>query len=193
MKKLFMIAVCFAAMTSIYAQTVQFGIKGGVNIADMKVDDGTDLDARGSFHVGGLAHIHVSRQFAVQPEIYYSGQGAKEPGAVYRFNYLNVPVLLQYMTGGGFRLQTGPQLGILLSAKDEDPGEGITYDVKNSLNDVDFAWSFGAGYKFPGSGFGIDARYNLGITNISESEVTEYRNRVFQVGLFYQFMNHGRR
>jgi hypothetical protein len=33
-----------------------------------------------------------------------------------RLNYINVPVL-QYMFGDGFRLQTGPQLGILTNAK----------------------------------------------------------------------------
>jgi hypothetical protein len=189
MKKLLMVAICFAASGIMYAQTVQFGVKAGVNVADLKDEADVDYKSRASFNAGALAHIHITRHFALQPEIYYSAQGGKFQGRVYRYNYLNIPLLLQYMTNGGFRLQTGPQLGVLLSAKDEEESDGESVDVKHALNDIDFAWSFGAGYLFPGTGLGIDARYNLGLTNIRESGPLFLKNRVISIGLFYQFMN----
>src|SRR6476660_6239978 len=113
MKKLFMIAVCVTASGFLFAQPpdVHFGLKGGVNIASLNVENGVDFNSRASLYIGGLAHIHVSPHFAVQPELYYSGQGGKDGGETVRLGYLNIPVLLQYMAGNGFRLQTGPQLG----------------------------------------------------------------------------------
>jgi len=97
-------------------------------------------------------------------------------------------LLAQYMTNDGFRLQTGPQLGLLTSAKSEF-GD-VEFDTKDDMSSVDFSWIFGAGYLFP-SGFGIDAQYNHGISNISDDESFGARNRVFQFGVFYQFM-HGK-
>lgn len=88
----------------------------------------------------------------------------------------------------GFRLQTGPQLGFLTTAKTKS-GD-LEVNRKDELSSIDFSWAFGASYLCR-QGLGIDARYNLGINNISEDNDFEAKNRVFQVGLFYQFM-HGR-
>jgi hypothetical protein len=109
----------------------------------------------------------------------YSGQGATYSGDEIKLSYINVPVIGQYMFGEGFRIQTGPQFGFLVGAKSGDN------DVKDNFNGFDLSWSFGAGYITP-SGFGVDARYNLGLTDISESN-TNVKNSVWQLGLFYQF------
>jgi hypothetical protein len=104
-----------------------------------------------------------------------------------KLNYINVPVLLQYMFDQGFRLETGPQVGFLVTAKRKTGN--IEVDRAAAYSSVDFSWAFGAGYLFP-CGLGVDARYNLGINDIDESSIYETRNRVFQAGLFYQFMHH---
>src|SRR4029077_2049019 len=127
-----------------------------------------------------------SAHVAVQPELFFSGQGGKDGGEVVRLGYLNIPLLLQYMAGNGFRLQTGPQLGILLKAEDEV--DNVTINIKDNLKAVDFSWAFGASYKFPNCGMGVDARYNLGISNISDGGPNNMQNRVLSLGLFYQFM-----
>jgi hypothetical protein len=167
-----------------------FGLKAGLNISSLDVKDGVDFDSKAGFHIGGLAHVHLSPHFGVQPEIVYSEQGGKDGDDKWKINYLNVPVLFQYMTGGGLRLQTGPQLGFAVSSKIKsgDFEQNINDDVKT----VDVSWSLGASYLFP-EAIGIDARYNIGLTNVNEAETPEVRNRVFQVGLFYQFMNTSRR
>jgi hypothetical protein len=87
------------------------------------------------------------------------------------------------MFDNGFRLETGPQLGFLASAK-SDVGNMET-DVKDDYTSADVAWSFGIGFLSEG-GFGVDARYNLGLTDISKDEAG-IKNNVFQVGIFYQF------
>jgi len=189
MKKIFcsVSAVILIAYVAASQQT-HFGIKAGVNFSSVAVNDGADYEGKTGVHLGGLAHIHINPHFALQPELVFSMQGGQDDAenTKLKLNYVNIPLLAQYMTADGFRLQTGPQLGILTSAKQKF-GD-VEVDAGDDVSTVDFSWAFGAGYLFH-SGFGIDARYNLGISNISDNESFEARNRVFQLGLFYQFMH----
>lgn len=184
MKKLSLFSVGLLFTLFTYAQRTQLGLKGGVNIADYN-DDINTKGARTGYFIGGLAHIHLTPELALQPEVVYSAQGAKFSSGTDKIDYINIPVLLQYMFQGGFRLQTGPQLGILASAKFEN-NSGTESSRKNIVKSSDFGWSFGAGYLTP-SGLGIDARYNLGISNIRKPNDFEEKNRVWQLGIFYQF------
>lgn len=165
---------------------VNIGIKGGLNVFNIHHDDNTSFDPRIGFNVGVLGHIHVAKQWALQPELQFSAQGAKsaDGNVETKLNYLNVPVLLQYMWDNGFRLQAGPQAGFLLSAKSE--ANNTSTDIKDDFKPIDLGVSFGAGYIHPATGLGIDARYNLGLSDISESAVKS-TNRGFQLGLFYVF------
>jgi hypothetical protein len=86
----------------------------------------------------------------------------------------------------GFRLQTGPQVGFMVSA--EQKIGDVEIDISDNFSTIDFSWVFGAGYLFE-SGFGLDLRYNLGINDIGDVNNFEARNRVFQAGVFYQFMH----
>src|SRR5678815_2106775 len=142
-----------------------FGLKAGLNISSLDVKDGVDFDSKAGFHIGGLAHIHLSPHFGVQPEIVYSEQGGKDGEDKWSINYLNIPVLFQYMTGSGFRLQTGPQLGFAVSSKIKS-GD-VERNIKDDVNTVDVSWALGASYIFP-QAIGIDARYNLSLIHISE-------------------------
>jgi hypothetical protein len=163
-----------------------FGIKGGLNISSLDEKNGVDFNSKAGFYLGGLAHVHLSPHFAVQPELVYSQQGGKDGSDNWNINYINVPVLLQYMAGNGFRLETGPQVGFVVSSKIKT-GD-LEQNISNSVSKVDFSWALGASYQFP-EGVGIDARYNIGISNVDNAEDPIIRNRVFQLGLFYQFMN----
>ncbi|HEX7844934.1 MAG TPA: porin family protein [Chitinophagaceae bacterium] len=185
MKKIILAGVVLLLVNATFAQhSVEFGIKAGLNFANLKDDANSSTEVRTGWHAGGLAHIHINRQFAIQPELMYSSQGAEYPGNnKLKFNYVNIPVLGQYMFGEGFRLQTGPQFGILASTKLKS-GDAET-DVDDGFKALDFAWSFGTGYLSP-KGIGVDLRYNLGLSNISEPG-PDLKNRVWQLGVFYQF------
>ncbi|HEX6193995.1 MAG TPA: porin family protein [Chitinophagaceae bacterium] len=190
MKKLVLIfsATIFLTLSN-HAQQVHFGLKAGVNFAKLSQEPEADYEMKTGVHVGGLAHIHISDQFAVQPELMYSTQGTKFENLVAKRDYLNIPVLAQFMFGEGFRLQTGPQVGFLISAKNKN-GDTET-EVNDYLETVDFAWVIGTSYLFPG-GIGIDARYNHGLSDVYEDNTIKQNNRVFQVGLFYQFMHNNK-
>jgi hypothetical protein len=167
---------------------VNFGMRGGLNIASLSVKNGVDYSSRASFYLGLLARMRASSHFAIQPELYFSGQGGKSGSSTVKLSYLNIPVNLEYVSGTGLNLLTGPQLGILLIAKQKD--NNLEYDIKSSTKSIDFSWVFGASYQLPASPLGIELRYNLGLSNINEG-TTEVHNRVAQFGIYYLFTNSG--
>src|SRR5215216_4603292 len=118
MKKLILFAIAFFLLSAAKAQQVHFGVKGGVSVSQLDFDNNTSSDSRVGLHVGALAHIHTSsKSWAIQPELLYSMEGAQKVGnssSKFELNYLNLPVLVQYMFDNGFRLEAGPQIGFLL-------------------------------------------------------------------------------
>jgi len=147
--------------------------------------DNTTTDSKVGLHLGVLAHIHASKIWAIQPELLYSLEGAQKvgnPGVTYNLNYLNVPVLLQYMFNNGFRLEGGPQIGFLLNAKIKAGNVTVDY---NGFKSTAFSIPLGLGY-LTSSGVGLDARYVFGISNINDLKNPAIHSNVFQLGLFYQ-------
>lgn len=167
------------------AQSVNIGVKGGLNLYTISGDNDGSNSIKPSFNIGLLGHIHITDNFALQPELVFSGQGTKYSSngndLNLNLNYINVPLLFQYMYDNGFRLQAGPQIGFLVSA------EADGSDVKDNVNGIDLGIGLGASYVNPASGFGFDARYNHGLTNINENDATDSFNRGFQLGVFYLF------
>lgn len=185
MKKISLLVIAFCTVSVVFAQTSSFGLKGGLNLSKT-----TNNDYKPGFHVGGLAHLHMGRTWALQPELVYSSQGTKyDVGNTehkLKLDYLNVPFLFQYFAAPGVRLETGPQVGFLLNVSDKVGDIETGFFDKTDFKEVDASWAFGAGY-ISSSGLGVDARYNLGLTNINNVTTTSVKNSVFQIGLFYQF------
>lgn len=197
MKKLFFV-IALAAIGFISNAQVRFGGKLGGNFYTLGGDDveGSDIKSKIGFHFGFLANIPVSGHFSVQPELVYSIQGAKAENVNgvsgdrinFNLNYINVPVLLQFTSDGGFYGEFGPQVGFLMSAK-RDFKIGATsgdIDIKDDLKGIDFSLALGTGYKC-NNGFGAGARYNLGLSNLNDDNSGDLKNRGFQVGVFYMF------
>jgi hypothetical protein len=98
---------------------------------------------------------------------------------------LNIPLLLQY-NASGFIAETGPQIGFLMSAKAKADDDDV--DVKDFFESTNLSWAVGLGYQLPG-GIGINARYNLGLSNIAKTEDDDfkYKANTIQIGLSYSF------
>src|SRR5664279_5180247 len=109
MKKAVVLATTLCILLGSKAQQAHFGFKGGVNIAQLHFNDNAiSPDSKVGVNLGIFAHIHASKTWAIQPELLYSLEGAQKvgnSGTNYSLNYLNVPVLLQYMFSNGFRLE----------------------------------------------------------------------------------------
>ncbi len=181
--------VCLAGTAK--AQHASFGVKGGLNVYNIHHSNGTYYNPGPGVHAGVLSHIHLTDHFAVQPEIVFSTQGAKfrNPGTETRYNlsYVNVPVLAQYMFANGLRVQAGPQVGFLVHAVSR--ANNLKQPIRDDYNKVDFALSAGGSYLIPNSGLGFDARFNVGLSDISKNSPVNSTNRGFQAGIFYLFKN----
>ncbi|HVS95510.1 MAG TPA: porin family protein [Puia sp.] len=195
MKKLALIIIAGISFATAHAQ-FQFGAKAGVNLTNLSDAQGYSARTQASFNLGVFFKMPVARGLAVQPELYYSGQGDKfldgtgGSGADH-INYFNVPILLKFAHHSGFYVETGPQFGFLVSAK--TTYQDVTTDIKDQINSTDFAWVFGFGYKIPMSPVGIDFRYNAGLSNIANDNGPSVHNNVFQFGLTYVLFSSGRK
>ena len=187
-----MFLVLMAAGSAFVASAqIHFGVKAGYNLSNLSISPSeAGVKSKSDFSGGVFASIPLFSSCSLQPEILYSGQGAafSDSFATGKLNYgyLNVPVLFKYQHSSGLFAETGPQVGFLLSAKETSGGQSS--DAKSGTQSVDFSWAFGIGYKLP-MGFGIDARYNLGLTDVNKDSQSSgtVKNSVFQFGLFYMF------
>jgi long-subunit fatty acid transport protein len=193
MKKLFLFAALAIFGLSTTIAQVNFGAKAGVNFSDITGNEVDSFGGRTSFHLGAVAEIMVSDMFAVQPELIYSSQGSdydeSEFSGTVKLDYLNIPVMAKYYVAEGFSVEAGPQVGFLLSAKD-DYGDGEE-DIKDFVKGTDFGVNLGLGYKME-NGLNFGARYNLGLSdNLDvddfEAEGAEYKNSVIQISVGYFF------
>lgn len=192
MKKLFLLAaIAVFGFTNVNAQEISFGAKAGLNLASITGDDTDDLDGRTAFHFGVVAEIGISDKFSVQPELLYSGQGATESfegiDLDINFDYINLPVMAKFYVAEGFSLELGPQVGFLMSAKAK--AEGEEEDLKDFVKGTDFGANFGVGYKLE-SGLNFAARYNLGLSNLNDSEDSDdfkWNNSNIQISVGYFF------
>jgi len=188
MKKLALVLTVFTASIFGVNAQIQFGVKAGVNLAN--VTNATDSKTLVSFNGGALVKIPLTEALSLQPEVLYSAQGAKFDGGKINFNYINVPVLVTYTLPVGVFFQTGPQVGILMSAKEKEDG-GESTDVKDFTKSTDFSWAIGAGYLIPDVNLGFNLRYNLGLTKIGKDvngvNAFDGKNTVIQAGVFYMF------
>jgi hypothetical protein len=169
---------------------IKIGIKGGLNVSNVGGDDIENNAIRTSIHAGFVTEFIISDHFSVQPELLYSGQGfsKQEPDDFSRekLDYLLLPVLAKYYVAKNLSIETGPQVGYLLSAKSRtnDSNESI-----DELSKVDFSLDLGLGYELKNGVF-FQGRYNLGITNVNDgpdSSANKYTNSVFQfsVGILF--------
>lgn len=190
----------------------RFGIKGGVNLASLEIDDDTpatnfNTNSKTSFHVGVYGNIPIGGMFRFQPELLYLGGGSKVTGtplsgnqggtATYEadFDYLAVPLKIQLATKGGFFVEAGPQFAFLTTAR-QDNNTGTDPDIKDEgiVKKTDFALLGGIGY-LSRIGLGVHATYLHGLSNVFDRDNAgtanpiggEVSNRGVLIGLHYSF------
>lgn len=161
------------------AQMLKFGVKAGANFNSLDGDGAEGLDTYTSFHFGALLEVNVFENFAIQPELLYSSQGAKvneENIKDINFSYVTVPVLAKfYLITDKLSLEAGPQFSFLVNESVPDQFESKSFD---------FAAVGGLGFNFTENIF-AQARYVAGLTDTTKD--AEIKNRVIQISVGYRF------
>jgi hypothetical protein len=184
------IACSIAAPARAGAQEVTLGLKGGLNLSDLSVDDPAnpdlDFDNQIDFLAGAFAQFGIGRNFAVQPEVLYSQRGAKsrgiDPAIKLNLNYIEIPLLLMARLASRESpiyptLYAGPSVAFPTRCRVTEEGGG-SFDCDDPGADgaiqptkTDFGLVFGGGFEIIYSRLTVqlDARYNLGLTNLNDS------------------------
>lgn len=158
--------------------SLRVGIKGGLNVSNLYIEDVDDENARYGFHLGLYTQLFESDAFAIQPELLYSTKGNRTTYDVLGFqgdvkfnlNYLDIPVLAVFKLGDAAEIHLGPYFGYLISASSDIDGD---VDDFEELDRDDYkAWDYGlsGGVGFNAGPVQIGARYNYGLQKIADSD-----------------------
>jgi len=187
MKKLLLAMCLMGAVGFSFAQTVSFGIKGGVNFASLAASGGgfsVNSSNITGFHVGGVADIGIGKTFSLQPGILYTTKGASG----LTLGYIEVPVNLLYNSEAGsgkFFVGAGPYIGYGVSASNGNSfGSGA-----NDIAALDYGINTLVGYRFT-SGLTFSGGYGFGLANLDNDKTDNFtiKNNVtsISVGFFFQ-------
>ena len=183
------LALLFVLTSSVNAQKSSAIIRGGINFANVSVNNNGDVnDAKTltSFQVGIIGDVHLASFFSIQPGLIFTGKGTKTQSGTegsanwYKATsnpyYLEVPVNLVFKTPTGpikFFAGAGPYLAMGIAGKNKVNGailgaqftseENIKWsnDDPSTLNEEE------------GSGFGIMKRFDYGLNGLVGIELTK--------------------
>lgn len=178
------------------AQTA-FGLKGGLNLTSLNVDDPeSSYDSRSGYHVGIFLREKFSK-VAIQPEVLLFTQSTDISSVAVgqyefqdNFTYLSVPIMVKFYLVSGLNIHVGPQFGFLIDGERKGSflGQSFNEDIKDYYKKSDISVSVGGGWDFP-FGLNLDVRYNIGIQDINDqADGNEAKSRVFQVSVGWNFL-----
>jgi len=174
MKKIAIAALAVLFAAALIPQTLEagVGIKAGYSLSKI-VETPPFLWENLPFFVGGLSFEGGLGFISIQPEVLYVRMGGKfTPGDFeFRFNYIQVPVLLKlnvvpagpvrpFIAAGGYGAYLIKAEGVI--------GGGLPEDLTGNYERYDYGIVGGAGiaFKLPGITLSVEGRYNYGLMNI---------------------------
>ena len=196
MKQTLSVLLIFILFSTLSASAqVGFGLKGGLNLTKLNVNDPeVSYNSRSGYHAG----IFLRGKFdkvAIQPEFLFFTQRGEIKSSLLgtaqeSFTYLSIPLIFKFYPVGGLNFQVGPQFGFLIDGDrkvSSFTGSG-TYDITDYYKKNDLSISLGGGYDF-GVGLGLDVRYNIGVKDINNAaNGEEAKSRIFLVSLGWNFL-----
>ena len=177
MKKLFTI-IALVFITNVTAQQFKIGVKFG--LASSSLTEATTTGNYTTAMLGLQTEYKLKSNFSLGAELYYTRIGAENNNTsdYLYLDYLNLPVLAKFNVSEKFNIHIGPELGFLLSSSANQ------YNANDFFKSVNFAGVVGVGYNL-GKSFTLDARYHLGLTDISEFIVS--KTRLLSISVSYYF------
>ena len=166
MKRLLTLLLIVAS-SQIHAQGLDFGIKAGLNYANVSGFD--DFNQRQGISAGIFAGAKLGDKIGFQIDALYSQQGAEVDQSIsqvineFNLDYISIPVVLKYYLTDNVNIHAGPQLGILLN--EETSVLNQTIDAIDA-NSADWLGTIGIGLDFP-LGLRAEVRYSFGLTKVN--------------------------
>jgi hypothetical protein len=167
-KLLFLFVIIIFSSTSLFAQKLSVGIKGGANLGKISGQAFKDEFSLG-YQVGGYVGINFGK-FGIQPEVLFTQTNVDTSSnfsSIYQFNHVNnvqlkslsIPIMLNLNLNKFLTLQAGPQFGIIL-----DQNKNLMQNGKDAFKSGNF--SLAGGVQLNLLKFKIYGRYVGGLTNL---------------------------
>ena len=187
----------------------QFGVKAGLNFANVSNASSINNSSRTGFQAGIFLAPQAKKILSSRTELLFSRQGynyktGTNTGNV-NLDYIMLPQFMAINITKYFQIQLGGQMAFLLNAK-VDSSNGGSGSSGNSILDLynKFDYGYGGGVEVhPVSGLLIGARVNISLGNLykdiasttpgtSPSYVpkVDIKNNVFQVFAGWTFGKH---
>lgn len=179
-KVLILFLFVIASTVAVHAQTFA-GIKAGLNLSNMFIEEVNDENLKAGFNAGIFLRTDLTESVFLQPELNFTTKGSSvdynyilgQGVTNYNFNYVEIPVLIGVRLGTFFRMQAGPYGGFLVSGNVVNDADDDVLDFDERINRDDFnSTDFGLAF---GIGLGNDqiefnARYNYGLSEIGTTD-----------------------
>lgn len=182
-------------------ETFGYGLKAGVNFANVYDEENQDYVAEGKagFAAGAFLSIPFGKYIGFQPEVMYSQKGFKATssllGTDFEFKrtstFIDIPLQLQIKPVSQLTLLIGPQFSYLIETKNEFNGNSTTAE-EDAINDENFKktiFGFVIGADVNLESFVISGRAGWDISKSdADGNTTDsrYKNQVIQLTLGYR-------
>lgn len=170
--------------TYLVAQGPAFGLKGGLNISSLAVDQAREENTRLGFNAGAFVRTMPTEPFGLQVELLYSAKGSNTTYSTFfglvdqevdlNLDYLELPVLASFRLAQVVDLQIGAYGAYLLSANvstSGDLGSGADELDTDNFNSLDLGLAGGVGFNVGPAQLGV--RYLHGLTNVADSDASD--------------------
>jgi hypothetical protein len=209
MRTIVLICLVLLSSSALKAQNedkgISFGIKGGVNFSNIvKTGDGNFRTGYlTGYSAGVFINIPIVSRLSFEPELLYSTKGFKtaEDGLFMdrtfsqTTSWIELPLLAKIWITPTFNLVLGPQVSFLTKTTNKYEGtfaeiERTYYEEdSNSLRNSLVGGTIGVGIDITDN-LSIGGRYAIDLQKNNEngsSEIPEFRNQVWSVGLGLRF------
>jgi hypothetical protein len=178
----FLTALSLGVTSNLFAQSEpKMGVKGGLNVSNLYIDNVNDENARFGFNVGLYGQLFSSEVFALQPELLFSTKGSRnefdgfaDETVKFNLNYLDLPVLAVIKLGESAEIHAGAYASYLLNTNisyEGDLGNGGEDIDRDNFKSYDYGLVGGFGLNF--GNLQVGARYNYGLVKIADSDAAE--------------------
>jgi len=189
MKKfLLMAAVALFTVSANAQQPVgSLTLRPEVGMTISKIGGDVDTDSKVGLVAGAELQYQFTDRFALTGGALYSMEGGKKGDLKLNLDYINVPILANYYVYGGLALKAGVQFGF--NVRSEYKGEttilGHTIKSDGGLDAKTLNMSIPVGLSYEYHDFVLDARYNIGLTDIFDD--IKGKSSVWQITIGYKF------
>lgn len=179
----FLLFLTFTISNSTTAQNFRGLTVLGINGSQVDGDRLSGFNKPGLLFGSGVEYL-FNENVGLQSEILFSQKGSKSTDKnpvyfVFRINYLEIPLLLNYHTSNGLLFQAGISFDYLISAKLDD-GAGFV-DQKKPLKSFDYCYNIGFGYDVT-ENINLNIRFTYSILPINITAVNNLPAK--RIGLF---------